>query len=150
MVDKHIPNGYQPLSRIGGFIEMAGPYFFRRRDAGDSPDVFHYGFQTGEAHHNSNGVIHGGALMTFADTAMGATVYFLAQRPCATISMTSEFVVAAKPGDWIDARVTIIRQTRSLTFARCTLEGGGAVVLNASGIWKLFPPNIPGHDKPSD
>lgn len=149
MIEQAPPEGYRALSRIGGFIALAGPYYFRERTEGDDPDVFHYGFQSADEHKNTNGVVHGGALLTFADTAMGATVYHLAGRPCATISLNSEFVSAAKPGNWIDATVTITRQTRSLTFARAILSSGEETLLTASGIWKLFAPNLPGHDKPS-
>lgn len=149
MTEQAPPEGYRALDRIGGFIALAGPYFYRERADGDAPDVFHYGFRSADGHKNTNGVVHGGALLTFADTAMGATVYYLAKRPCATISLNSEFVSAAKPGSWIDATVTITRQTRSLTFVRGTLSAGKETLLTASGIWKLFAPNLPGHDQPS-
>ena len=150
MPDDKPPEGFAPITRIGGFIELAGPYFYRKRSADDAPDVFHYGFQTANAHQNTNGVVHGGALLTFADTAMGSTVYFVAKRPCATISMNSEFVSGAGLGSWVEATVNITRQTSSLAFVRCTLSSEGETLLTASGIWKLFPPNLPGHDKQSD
>lgn len=149
MTEQVEPEGYKPLSRIGGFIALAGPYFYKDGIEADAGNTFRYGFQSADGHKNTNGVVHGGALLTFADTAMGATVYYLAKRPCATISMNSEFVSAAQPGAWIDAAVTITRQTRSLTFVRCTLSTDGETLLTASGIWKLFAPNLPGHDKPS-
>ncbi len=121
-----VPNGYLPFPDLGGFIRVAEPQ-----------------------HLNPNGVVHGGALMTFADTVMGAAVYYLAKRPCATISMNSDFLAAAPSDRWIDAAVTVTRQTNSLTFARCELAAGGTVLLTAAGIWKLFQPKTPGHEKSS-
>ena len=146
---KDVPDGYQPFPELGGFVRVCGPYYYKPPDGAASPSVFRYGFRAGPAHLNPNGVVHGGALMTFADTVMGAAVYYLAKRPCATISMNSEFLAGAPPDSWIEAAVTVTRQTNSLTFARCELDADGTILLTSSGIWKLFQPKIPGHEKPS-
>jgi len=140
-----IPEGFEPFPSIGGFIDLVGSYYYGGRDG----DTLHYGFLATEDHGNSNGVVHGGALMTFADTAMGSAVYRTVKGPCATISMNSEFIAGAQPGDWIEATVVITKITRTLAFVRAELVSGGETVLNTSGIWKIFSPKSASHPEPS-
>lgn len=149
MSDTRAPEGYRSFGGNGGFVSVAGPFFYRERRDDDLPNVFHYGFRSTETHRNTNGVVHGGALVTFADSALGATVHRAAERSCATISLNSEFVSAAEPGSWIDAVVEITDMKRSVAFARCTLSENGKILLTASGIWKLFKPGAPGRENPS-
>ncbi len=133
-MNSKIPDGFKPFPSISGFIDLVGPYYFGGKDG----DVLRYGYLTDDRHNNSNGVVHGGALMSFADTAMGAAVYTTVQGPCATISLNCEFIAGAIPGEWIEAEVQITKVTRTLAFLRCELKSGGQTVLTASGIWKVF------------
>jgi len=128
-----IPEGFEPFRFNEGFLSVAGPYYFK---SSEQP-VLSFGLQTGPEHANPNGVLHGGVLMSFADTVMGTAVYF--QRGnCATVSLNTEFVGNVEPGAWIDAKVEITKMTKSLAFVRGTLTCGDEVLLSASGIWKLF------------
>lgn len=140
-----IPEGFEPFPSISGFIDLIGSFYYGGRDG----NTLRYGFLTTKDHSNTNGVIHGGALMTFADTAMGSAVFNTVKGPCATISMNSEFIAGAKPGDWIEATVVITKRTRTLAFVRAELVSGGDVILNTSGIWKIFSPKSVTHSKPS-
>ena len=79
------PAGFQPFGVTDGFIGLSGPYYWREDLAGQ-PE---FGFQTDARHGNPNGVLHGGAVLTFLDTILGHAVVRGAQRPCATISLDS-------------------------------------------------------------
>ncbi len=140
-----IPESFEPFPSISGFIDLVGSYYYGGRDG----NTHRYGFLAGEQHTNTNGVIHGGALMTFADTAMGSSVYWTVKGPCATISMNCEFIAGAKPGAWIEATVFITKVTRTLAFVRAELASDDVPVLNTSGIWKVFSPKSVSHPKPS-
>ncbi|MBM3556959.1 MAG: PaaI family thioesterase [Alphaproteobacteria bacterium] len=62
---------------------------------------------------------------------------------CVTISLNTDFVSGAKPGDWIDGEAEITRKTRNLVFVSGRLSVEGKTVLNASGIWKILRPKTP-------
>ena len=144
-MNNNIPEGFNPFKSISGFIDLVGPFYFGGKDG----DTLRYGFFATGDHLNTNGVVHGGALMTFADTAMGSAVHHTVNGPCATISMNSEFISGAKVDTWIEARVVITKRTRSLAFVRAELESGGVPLLNSSGIWKIFSQQSVSHPKPS-
>jgi len=144
-MNSKIPEDFKAFPSISGFIDLVGPYYF----GGQVDNTFRYGFLATEKHGNTNGVVHGGALMTFADTAMGSSVYRTVKGPCATISMNSEFIAGAKPDAWIEATVVITKITRTLAFVRAELVSGDTAVLNTSGIWKIFSPKSVSHPKSS-
>jgi len=86
--------GFQPFQFSDGFIGHNGPYFWRPGSEGG----FEFGFQTDARHGNPNGVLHGGAVLTFLDTILGFVVVHEAKRPCATVSLDSRFIATAPPG----------------------------------------------------
>ncbi len=128
-----IPEGYKPFAEVG-FIRDCGPFYYLRLEDGGR----RYGFLAEERHTNPYGVVHGGVLITFADTIMGRTVYNAAKRQSTTISFNTEFVAGARPGQWIEGRVELTRMTRSLAFVRGEVLAGGETLLTASGVWRLF------------
>ncbi|HYF08291.1 MAG TPA: PaaI family thioesterase [Acetobacteraceae bacterium] len=124
---------WHPL-RMGDVTEFIGPYLRRR-----TPKGYVYAFQTDERHANINGVLHGGMLVTFADQALGSTVYeATGKRKCVTASLNVQFVNAVKPGEFVECDAEVIRVTRSLVFIRGMLRVGDRVVLAADGVWKIL------------
>ena len=135
MPDQHspaVPQGFEPINQVGGnFAVLVGPFHVCR----DTTPA-RFGVRLTEAHNNVRGVCHGGMLMAFADHLLGyAVVEALGPEPIATISLTSEFVRAAMPGDWIEGTSEIVRITRSVVFMRGTLRRGADTVLIATGLW---------------
>lgn len=119
-----------------GFMAAIGPLWSRREG-----DAWAYGMIASDAHVNATGAIHGGMLMSLADQAMSILVWEAMERtPCATIQLDTQFLSAARPGDFIQARSHVLRKTRSLVFVQGTLEVGGKPILAASGIWKAMTP----------
>ena len=134
MPDQHapIPHGFEPLGPTGNFPAMVGPFHVSRAT---TPSRF--GVRLTEAHTNARGVCHGGMLMAFADHLLGyAVIEAVGLEPIATISLATDFVRAAMPGDWIEGTAEVVRVTRSVVFMRATLRCGDKVVLTASGVWK--------------
>ncbi len=144
-MNNSIPEGFNPFKSISGFIDLVGSYYYGGRDG----NTLRYGFMPNDDHLNTNGVVHGGALMTFADTAMGSAIHHTVNGPCATISMNSEFIAGANSGEWIEATVEITKMTRTLAFVRSDLVSNGKPILNSSGIWKIFSQKSVSHPKPS-
>jgi acyl-coenzyme A thioesterase PaaI-like protein len=132
-----IPEGFTALPHTTGFIGHLGPYYLHQLEGGD----FLFGFQTDDRHSNPNNVIHGGALVGFADTVMGHCVFKSSDRPCATISLNTEFAAGAPAGSWITARPELRKKTNSLAFVRTDLWAEDALILSATAVFKLFPAN---------
>jgi uncharacterized protein (TIGR00369 family) len=119
-----------------GFMANLGPLWSRREG-----DEWAYGVIADDTHVNVTGVIHGGMLVSLADQAMSMVVWEAMERtPCVTIQLDTQFLSAARPGDFIQARSRVIRKTRSLVFVQGTLEVDGEAVLAATGIWKAMAP----------
>ena len=127
---------WRPL-RMGDVTEFIGPYVRRKAATGHV-----YGFQTDDRHANINGVIHGGMLVTFADQALGSTVYeALGKRRATTAQLNCMFVGAVKPGEFLECDAEVIRITRSLVFIRGIVRVGDRHVLAADGVWKILGAN---------
>lgn len=126
------PEGFEPIDEPPGFDAMVGPYY--RKEADDGPV---HGFLAEARHINPRGVIHGGMLMTFIDRTLGSLVWHAIDgRPCATVSLNTDFLAPGRPGDWIECRGQVTRQTRALVFVRGELTAGDRTLMTASGVWK--------------
>jgi acyl-coenzyme A thioesterase PaaI-like protein len=117
-----------------GLPEAARPLWTRREG-----DAWAFAFEARAAHANGSGAIHGGMLATFMDHALGLTVREAVDRmPVATIQLDLQYLAAARPGMLVEARGEVLRRTRSVVFVRGALTAEGAVILAASGIWKVL------------
>ncbi len=126
--------GWKLGPRGSAFPDLVGP-FWSRRDA----DRWRHAALTDARHANNNGVVHGGLLLSFADNALGMTVWHhIGRRPCATIELSMQFVDAVQPGDLVELDAEIVRATRSVVFVRGTLSVADRTVATATGIWKIL------------
>lgn len=120
-----------------GFTGAIGPIYIRGE--GQSWEL---GILT-EAKHSNNqpGVVHGGALMTFADIALGYGVAkALGHSNCVTAQLSVQFVSAAPVGAFISCKAEVVRSGAQLGFARGLIMAGGKTVASAEGIWKVLEP----------
>jgi uncharacterized protein (TIGR00369 family) len=132
------PDGYEAI--IGGadvsFETHVGP-LFRKPDVDDGKAV--WGFRVEQHHCNPYGMLHGAMAVALADTMMGSLVFHaIKSAPCATISLNTEFLAAAKSGDWIEGRAELLRQGRSVCFVRAELFSGEKLIMTASGAWAII------------
>lgn len=129
----YMPAGFVRCTTPDGrFADMVGPLYVCRDEGGTS-----YGFRVEARHGNVRGAMHGGMMMTLADQVLGLTVVdAVRDAPVVTVSLNTDFVAAAFPGDWLVGRAEIVRKARSLVFVRGTLCRDDEIVLNAVGIWK--------------
>jgi uncharacterized protein (TIGR00369 family) len=118
-------------SHIGSLYVKRGPKGTR--------DEFVMGFRVRQHMCNPAGGLHGGMMMTVADlvgTMGGGTLTGL-RKFLPTVSMTFDFVAPARVGDWVEGRVEVVRQTRSLLFTNIYLSVGEEKILRASAIAKI-------------
>lgn len=118
-----------------GFSGNVGPYWTK----GEGAEAV-IGFIAGEKHSNLHlGTVHGGALMTFADVALGHNVVRLLGAPnCATAQLQLHFVSTARLGEFVSCQAEVVRQSSSLIFMRGLICAGGRTVASADGIWKVL------------
>ncbi len=106
----------------------------RRDDSG-----YRYAVQLDERHANAQGMVHGGVLMSFADHALSLLVWEAADRaPCSTVHLDNHFLTAVHPPAFVELDGEILRQGRSLVFARGVLRVEGKAVMEASGVWSVM------------
>ncbi|MDQ6649867.1 MAG: PaaI family thioesterase [Actinomycetota bacterium] len=88
---------------------------------------------TAEDHHlNAGGAVHGGALATMLDAAMGTAVSSTTEdgsRPV-TVAMTVTYLEQAKPGRLV-ATARVRKQGKRLTIVEGEVEQDGTVVADA-------------------
>lgn len=84
-------------------------------------------------------MIHGGALMTFADIALGIVAVDAVGEPrCATAQLNYHFVRGVTVGALVTCAPQLVRRTRRMVFARGLFEVGGEIVGSADGIFNIF------------
>ena len=130
-----IPEGFKPVRHVTGFIEYAGPFYYR--DDEDGQRI--YGFQTDDQHDNPGGVIHGGALFTFLDFSMSSIASMVHGGNIATVSLSTDFITGVPVGAFVEAHITVQRKARSLAFLRGEVRFEDDILIAASGVWRLFP-----------
>ncbi len=115
------PSGFEPAGFTPGFLDHGGPYYLGAQVDG----VRVVGLRIVPHHINYQDAAHGGVISTFADVALSHAVYD-AERPRlapSTVTLTVNYLLGAKLGDWLEARVSIDRL-------------GGRTAYTSGGIWR--------------
>ncbi|HWG90568.1 MAG TPA: PaaI family thioesterase [Candidatus Thermoplasmatota archaeon] len=98
-------------------------------------------FDVRPEHLQEFGVLHGGAVMTLLDMAMGASVMrtLAPEELTATESMVTDFMKGIRGGR-VTARAWIERRGRTTAFPRGELRNEkGELVGRATGVWAIRP-----------
>ena len=130
-----IAEGWRRLPGVR-YTAAVGPSWMKLQDG--RPIV---GLQAQEHLANDNlGIVHGGAVMTFADMALGvATAHATGGKShFVTAQMQVYFTAAAQVGDFVTCHPEVIRKTSSMVFVRGLIEAGGRTVASVDGIFKLL------------
>jgi uncharacterized protein (TIGR00369 family) len=129
------PAGWNLAEQFDPFEASLGPYFQRMHDG-----VREFAFYLDDRHINAQGVAHGGALLTFADAALGYAIWDATDRgPCVTISQQSNFLSSAVAGDLVTGRPEVVRKAREVIFMRADFKVGDRVVFTVTAIWRIWP-----------
>jgi uncharacterized protein (TIGR00369 family) len=136
VTDVAMPEGYTEALPLIDPFEAYAFQTFRRTNADGSTT---YALPTDARHDNSSGVVHGGVLMTFADSALAYTAWALSPEGAwvVTVSQSSSFLRAVRPGDLVEVTPVITRSTRTMIFTRGDFLVRGEAVFQASSIWKI-------------
>ena len=100
---------------------------------------YEFSVEVKEIHLNTGKIAHGGFLSTIADTGMGTAAHQVAgDRRCVTINLDLKFITAAKLGEKLNGKVTILKKTKTLVFINCEINNTKNIVVSASGTWKIL------------
>ncbi len=130
-----IPEGYVLGEGRGKFTIRNGPFFEKK--VGD--DIVR-AFRVDDRHLNGLNFVHGGMLMTFMDSALARTIFHASDKRGVTLKMNSEFLLPARKGDWVEAHCELVKETRSLAFARGELRVGHRAIFKADAIFNFLRP----------
>lgn len=133
-----IPPGFAQLGSTSPFHELIGP-LYERRD-GETVTI---GLLVAEKHRNRSGIVHGGMICTLADFAMGhaASMATGSPRRLVTTTLSVDFAGNARPGDWIEARVDVMRPGRRVAFVNCFVHHGSDRIARASATFQILRPD---------
>jgi uncharacterized protein (TIGR00369 family) len=128
-----IPPGFRELTEAIGFAAANGPWF-EKIDGGR----LIRGFRPGLQHANGHGIVHGGMLATFLDSAMGSTVFHVVQRRCVTVRLSIDYLMPGRIGDWLQAEAEVVGHDEQVAQVRGRLYGPRHDVLAALGSFALL------------
>lgn len=137
-----IPDGFEPLPVMGPFDHSVAPLYWRRKDP-----QFTLGMLVDLRHCNLQDIVHGGAMATLVDVAMGCTARVAngGRIRCVTATMTLDFIGRASVGDWIEARGEVLRLGKRLVYVQCLVWKADECIARASGtlapvgVWEEIP-----------
>lgn len=134
--DPTLPPGFVRLRRGGPFMAGLGPLYCRQHDG-----KIVIALRIAEKHTNMRGIAHGGMLATLADGALGIGLTLACEDKVSfvTVNLSTDFVAAAHPGDWVEAHIDIQRVGKRMAFANCYLQVGEERILRASGVFAVMP-----------
>ena len=90
-------------------------------------------------HTNRYGMLHGGMLSTVADTLLGSVVYHATGGvPIATIYLNTEFIGAAREGDWVEGVATLRKKGRRVVFTQGEFHVGDKLIASSAGAWAII------------
>lgn len=129
-----VPEGFELLSGASAYSRHIGPSYARPEKDGVTMIQ-----PTSPRMCNSGGVLHGGYMMSFADSAVTRAAEQVTGMAPTTVSFAAEFLAAGTPTVPLITRVETLRHGRSLAFLRGLLEQNGKPLLSCSATIFLRP-----------
>ena len=133
---------------FGPFHELLGPMYYSLL----KPTTV-VGLRVEEKHRNrsSTPMMHGGMVATLVDTACTWAGRH-SQQPVVslvTTNLTLNLVGNASPGEWVEARVDVLKSGRRVVFLNCTVWCGERLIAQASAQFQVMgeaPAGSPTYD----
>ena len=131
--DSKIPAGFTQLGDVVGFAEANGPWFEKIEDG-----RLVRGFLAGPQHANSLGIVHGGMMAAFLDSAMGSTVWHVLERRAVTLKLSLDYLGPGRVGEWLQAEGEVVGNDEQIVQVRARLHGRRHDVLSGIGTFALL------------
>jgi uncharacterized protein (TIGR00369 family) len=127
------PPGFRELTEMSGFAAANGPWFERV----DGARVIR-AFEAGPQHANALGIVHGGMLAAFLDSAMGTAVWNRLERRAVTLRLSLDYLGPGRVGDWLMAEGEVMGHDEHVAQVRGRLYGPRHDVLGGLGAFSLL------------
>lgn len=99
------------------------------------------GFFVEPRHLDRNDRLDRGALLTFADHAIGVPgACMFPDAAMVTLGLNTIFLANAYAGEFVEGRAAVIHSDESFIFVRGTIQVGGRLVASCEGVWKKVKP----------
>lgn len=123
-----VPEGFQKRTPREPSEATVGAFFINRL-----PDDYQIGFKT-EAHHADGlGHIHGGLLLSFADSAIAIPARGVFGKGAGvTLTFNADFPRPGRPGDFVECVGNVVGSTENTAFIRACLMSGDQAIMNFS------------------
>jgi len=128
------PEGYEPITSHSQFGASSGPIFEKFSEDGS----WVRGFRVLEKHCNPLNILHGGMTATFADIIVGTATFRAGASRCVTVSLNTNYVGAAKIGEWVMGQATVVRKTKSMVFLSFDVYTDQRAVASGTAIFKVI------------
>jgi uncharacterized protein (TIGR00369 family) len=129
-----VPDGFELFEKASAYSRHIGKVYVRKEEDGATliqPTAPHMC--------NSGGALHGGYMMSFADTAITRAAALATDMAPTTLSFAAEFLSAGDPTAPLVTRVEIPRRGKSVAFLRGLIEQDGRALLSYSSTMLLRP-----------
>ena len=128
-----VPAAFEPSRRTSPFLDLIGPVYTRTTERG-----ILLGLRARTEHLNTRGFVHGAVLAALLDVVCGRNCAALTEHPSlVTVSLTVDYVAAARDGDWLEASAAVTRVGRRLAFADGRVDAEGKPAAKASGVFAV-------------
>jgi uncharacterized protein (TIGR00369 family) len=127
------PPGFRLLTESIGFAAANGPWFERI----EKHRVIR-AFKPGPQHANALGIVHGGMLAAFLDSAMGTAVWHALERRAVTLRLSLDYIGPGRVGDWLMAEGEVVGHDEHVAQVRGRLYGPRHEVMAGLGAFSLL------------
>jgi uncharacterized protein (TIGR00369 family) len=128
-----VPAGFGPSRPTSPFLDMIGPVYTCTGERG-----ILLGLRARAEHLNTRGFVHGAILAALLDVVCGRNCGALTQHSSlVTVSLTVDYLAAARDGEWLEASATVTRAGRRLAFADGRVDADGKPVAKASAVFAV-------------
>ncbi len=134
-VAQDVPAGFEHEAKASIYSRHLGPSYGRT----DADGCFTLVQPTLPHMCNSGGALHGGYMMSFADSAVTRAARLTSGMAPTTVAFAAEFLSGGTPTAPISTRVEVPRHGKSLAFVRGVLEQDGRKLLSYSATIRLRP-----------
>jgi acyl-coenzyme A thioesterase PaaI-like protein len=128
------PFGYGPAKTNQRYTGLIGPFYERL----DDENRRWRGIRIAQRHTNGAGIVHGGFLVTLADSLLGHAIGHATQALPLTMRLSSDFVQAVKLDDWLEGFAALDGVQDDSAYAHAALYVSGHLVLRSSAVFKLM------------
>lgn len=133
-IEQTVPADFSLFDKASAYSRHIGPVHVRKESDGATL------IQPTRRHMcNSGGALHGGYMMSFADTALTRAAALVTDMAPSTVSFAAEFLSSGDPTAPVTTRVEIPRRGKSIAFLRGLVEQDGRQLLSYSATMLLRP-----------